>query len=343
MDAKEITLEYKGFIKLNLGQNGFYRTSYSPSLLAKLKQNMNKFEPIDRYGILYSFLSHNEIDHEFVNLLEAYKGEDSYIVWSLLELSIQRLKEKLIGRQRLNKLKVIINKLFGESFIKVGKFECDSIIDTKCITQGSIARILGLLAENKEVIEEAVKKFKENISNGFINLSSEIREVTCYLACYSGMECIDLLKKADISLWKKKNKILKYKSMMICKELSEEALLELMNETRNDPEIICGPRDNHNFYPSCLKTLERYLIQKDFDKINQSKILDFVSSIPDMWIIEYKDCIDKVKNALPTEIPETCSQLKESILTLHTKSLKVMEEFPELTKAIDDFYDRLTK
>jgi len=95
MDTKEITLEceYKGFIKLNLGQNGFYRTSYSSSLLAKLKQNMNKFEPIDRYGILYNSVPCEKIDHEFINLLEAYKGEDSYIVWSLLEPSMEKLKK----------------------------------------------------------------------------------------------------------------------------------------------------------------------------------------------------------------------------------------------------------
>jgi len=84
------------------------------------------------------------------------------------------------------------------------------------------------------------------------------------------MEYVDLLKKADISLVQRKHEDFKSTSMMMCKELSEEALLELMNKARKDPWKIFGSRDAYHFYCNCFKTLERYLIQKDFDKINQS-------------------------------------------------------------------------
>jgi len=183
MDKEELKIEYKGYIKLNEGHNGYYLTKYSPIIFSKLINNMSVFQPIDRYDIFFDCITIFGIGRQFINLLGSIKGEDSYIIWKVLEEELKVLIKKLKGTQRLNKLKDILNELFTDSFISIGKFDVERADD---VTQCAIAEVLGLFAENKVVADEAVKKYKDNIENELMNIRIKTKSLICNIACAAG-------------------------------------------------------------------------------------------------------------------------------------------------------------
>lgn len=76
------------YIKLNLGETGFFRTLYSPSLLAKLYKPVHEktLSKIDRFGIIRDLFAMTKSGlvptSAYLEFLKAYKDEDSYIIWA---------------------------------------------------------------------------------------------------------------------------------------------------------------------------------------------------------------------------------------------------------------------
>lgn len=76
------------FLKLNPEETGFYRTVYSPSLLAKLYGPIQNKElsTIDRFGIIRDVFAAAKAGliptSAFLEFLSAYVNEDSYIIWA---------------------------------------------------------------------------------------------------------------------------------------------------------------------------------------------------------------------------------------------------------------------
>lgn len=180
---KEATINYKGFIKLNLNYNGFYLTRYSPFTFSRLIKHMDKLQPIDHYGILSDYIFIFGIEKGFVSLLGSLRGESSYIVWEVLAKQLKFLIDKLNGTQRLGKLKKVLNELFGDVFASVGRFEAADTNDVACLVQSYLAEFLGVFGENKTIIEEAIKKFNENIKNELADLRLGIRGLIRDIAC----------------------------------------------------------------------------------------------------------------------------------------------------------------
>lgn len=76
------------YVKANPQETGFYRTLYSPSLLAKLYEPIKNKElsVIDRFGIIRDLFaavkSNNLPTSAYLEFISAYKNDDSYIVWA---------------------------------------------------------------------------------------------------------------------------------------------------------------------------------------------------------------------------------------------------------------------
>lgn len=88
---KEFSISHEGtYIKTNPGESGFYRTLYTPALLAKLYAPIKNKELsiIDRFGVIrdvFAMVKSGRLPTSvYLEFLSAYTNEDSYIVWTEL-------------------------------------------------------------------------------------------------------------------------------------------------------------------------------------------------------------------------------------------------------------------
>lgn len=97
---KQLKVSLKGkYVKTNPDETGFYRTLYSPSLLAKLYEPIKKQElsVTDRYGIirdLFAMVKSGRLPTTvYLEFLDAYKLEESYIVWMEILSGMKEIHE----------------------------------------------------------------------------------------------------------------------------------------------------------------------------------------------------------------------------------------------------------
>lgn len=75
-----------GAVKLNLGQSGFYRVAYDASTRTRLLPAVPKMDEVDRVGLVSDAFACGAAGYaptvDALELLAAYDGETSYVVWS---------------------------------------------------------------------------------------------------------------------------------------------------------------------------------------------------------------------------------------------------------------------
>ena len=75
-----------GALKLNLGQSGFYRVAYGASERARLKPAIPNMDEVDRVGIVSDAFACGASGYastvDALELLDAYRADTSYVVWS---------------------------------------------------------------------------------------------------------------------------------------------------------------------------------------------------------------------------------------------------------------------
>ncbi|KAJ5665585.1 uncharacterized protein N7477_008033 [Penicillium maclennaniae] len=84
------------FYKINKDLSGFYRTNYPPARLAKLGQSLDLLSTEDKIGLLGDAaalaVSGEGTTPALLALLEGFKGEQNYLVWSQLSSSLASLR-----------------------------------------------------------------------------------------------------------------------------------------------------------------------------------------------------------------------------------------------------------
>lgn len=89
-----VPVSENGWLKLNRGQTAFIRVNYTPELWLRLKGALEQgqLSTIDRVGIandLYALVKAGHVPAtQLLFLLESYRDEDSYVVWSELIASL---------------------------------------------------------------------------------------------------------------------------------------------------------------------------------------------------------------------------------------------------------------
>lgn len=201
------------WVKINNGESGFYRTSYSKELLERLRSPIldKKIDHLDRLGIIRDLFALAEAGIistiQVLEFLSAYKNEDNYIVLSEIAAGLSRL-EQIFGNQNneeyFNKINI---ELFKPLFKKLG---WDKKIDEKhtdtLLRSLSISR-LGLSGEIS-ILKEARKKFSDFLKGK--DLDPNIRTVVYgIVAKYGGIkeynQLVNLYRKQ--SLHQEKNRI----------------------------------------------------------------------------------------------------------------------------------------
>ena len=202
-----------GWLKINDGESGFFRTSYSKELLEKLRSPIleKKIPHLDRLGIVRDLFALSEAGViPTVNALEflsAYKNEDSYIVLSEIASGISRLEQIFENKNNgeyFNKLNI---ELFKPIFKKLGWNKQVNEKHTDTLLRSLTISRLGLSGEST-IVKDARKKFADFLKGK--DLDPNIRTVVySIVAKYGGLkeynQLVNLYKKQ--SLHQEKNRI----------------------------------------------------------------------------------------------------------------------------------------
>ncbi|MFA5095154.1 MAG: M1 family metallopeptidase [Candidatus Paceibacterota bacterium] len=180
------------WIKINIGENGFFRIAYEKTLLKNLiKPVQNKIlSPCDRLGIirdLFALAESGDIPTSYaLEFLKAYKNENNYTVWFELTGGLARLEQLVAKTELKEKLDFLIFDLFSPAFKRLDWEEKKSESYNDTLLRPLIISKLGRLGD-KKIIIKAKKKFNIMKKGGYIN--PDIRgAIYAIIATWGGMK-----------------------------------------------------------------------------------------------------------------------------------------------------------
>ncbi|KAL4959890.1 M1 family metallopeptidase [Aspergillus stella-maris] len=151
------------FYKINKDLSGFYRTNYSPSRLEKLGQSLDSLSTEDKIGLIGDAaalaVSGEGTTAALLSLLEGFKGEQNYLVWSQISSSVGNLRSVFSHNEAVAKgLKKFARELSSSAVRNIGwEFGADDDYLTVQLRKLLIA--MSGLAGNESITSEAKKRF----------------------------------------------------------------------------------------------------------------------------------------------------------------------------------------
>lgn len=107
-----------GWIKLNLGQSGYYRTAYSPDLLEELMRavRLNALSTVDCLGLLNDVTALARAGYiktsQMLMLLQAYTNNHDHNVWENILSPVQNVRN-LLAQQKIGNYYAKLINMFG--------------------------------------------------------------------------------------------------------------------------------------------------------------------------------------------------------------------------------------
>ena len=208
----EVPITFKNN-KVNFGETGFYRTSYSKKLLEKLREPIQnkKLSARDRLGIIRDLFALSEAGivptTDALEFLSSYKNEDNYTVWVEIAGGLARLEQILAKTSMEIKLDAFILKLFSPLAHRLGWEKKKNEAHSDALLRPLAIARAGRTGD-KKIITEAKQKFILMRKNKKIN--PDIRgAVYSIIATYGNMKeyktLIEMYKKEN--LHEEKNRI----------------------------------------------------------------------------------------------------------------------------------------
>ena len=150
---------------LNHERNGFYRTTYDTAHLEKLAKQVTegKLSELDRLGLLADAFETAKAGYsstvDALKLLEAYRNEDSLVVWDIMAGNLGSLKLVMNDDELRESIKPFIRELVATQLARLGWDEKPTDSHFDLLLRPTI---LGLAAAADEpaTVEEALKRFK---------------------------------------------------------------------------------------------------------------------------------------------------------------------------------------
>lgn len=131
LDQKETEVFIEGvtdndWIKINPGTIGFYRTQYSPEMLERFVPAISDLSlpPLDRLGLhddLFALVQNGSSSTvDSLKLIDAYRNEDNFTVWSSIVTSLSKLKNILSHTDLTDKFNAYGISIFAPLAEKLG-------------------------------------------------------------------------------------------------------------------------------------------------------------------------------------------------------------------------------
>lgn len=152
-----------GFYKINADQSGFYRTNYPPQRLSKLGEAPDRLSIEDKIGLMGDAtalaISGNGTTAALLSLLEGFKHEDNYLVWSQIATSLSKVRAVFAENKEISEgLKKFSLQLFSPAAEAIGwEFPKDEEWLTGQLRKLLLAYAAG--AGHQGIIAEGQKKF----------------------------------------------------------------------------------------------------------------------------------------------------------------------------------------
>lgn len=190
LDQKSMTIEVDNvdendWIKINPGTIGYYRTRYTPDMLDQLIPAIKSqtLPPLDRLGLIDDLFALVQAGRaptaEVLKLIDAYRNETNYTVWSSITNSLIKLQTLLSH--------TTVDKQFNEYGIRLYKPVADRLGWDGKSGESHLDTLLRSLVLNRLIsygcpatIEEAKKRFKLH-ATGQNLLPADLRS-PCYKA-----------------------------------------------------------------------------------------------------------------------------------------------------------------
>ena len=161
LDKKSIEIPKPDtYLKLNIGEAGFFRTNYEDSLLEKLKEIVHHkmMSPRDRLGIIRDLFASAEAGviptTKALEFLTAYRDEDNYTVWLEIATGLARIEQLIAKSHSEENLDKFIIKLFAPILKKLTWEKQKDETHTDTLLRSLAISRLGRSAD-KEVVKKA--------------------------------------------------------------------------------------------------------------------------------------------------------------------------------------------
>lgn len=161
LDKKSIEIPKPDtYIKLNIGESGFFRTTYDDSLLEKLTEVVHhkQISPRDRLGIIRDLFASAEAGiistDKALEFLYAYRDEDNYTVWLEIAGGLARIEQLMAKSKSEENLDKFIVKLFSPLLKKLTWEKQIEETHTDTMLRSLAISRLGRSAD-KEVVKKA--------------------------------------------------------------------------------------------------------------------------------------------------------------------------------------------
>jgi len=178
------------FYKINADQSGFYRTNYPPQRLLKLGAAQDRLSLEDKIGLLGDAtalaISGDATTTALLALLEGFKDEESFLVWSQISSSLSKVRSVFAANKEISAgLKQFSLKLVSRAAESVG-WEYPK--DEEWLT-GQLRKLLLAMAANaghEGIIAEGKKRFEAWKSGDTKAIHQNLRGVIFNLAVANG-------------------------------------------------------------------------------------------------------------------------------------------------------------
>jgi uncharacterized protein (TIGR02118 family) len=164
--------------KINLGENGYYRTEYDAASLKPLAANLQKFGAADRANLLGDqfamFIAGRATLTSYLDLLPSLQGETNIAVWEDTLSHLRRLDQLARGAPARDQFRAYARTLIRPEFDRVGwdAKPGESFLDT--LLRPDLIAALGRF-EDADIIAEARKRFDAFVKDP-TSLAGNLRE-----------------------------------------------------------------------------------------------------------------------------------------------------------------------
>ncbi len=173
------------WLNINSGGGGFFRTAYSPELLAKFSEPLKKkdLSVQDRLGLIRDTFALAEAGiiptDKALQLAMEYKNEDNYSVWMDLSQSLNQINTLLLNTDSSNNFKEFAREFYRDTVTKTGWLPKEGEKHDQTLLRSLLISQSGLYG-NQEIITEA-----QNIFKAFTELNNETIPADLRSAVYS--------------------------------------------------------------------------------------------------------------------------------------------------------------
>jgi len=196
-DSVSVTLEKGGLYKVNSNYNGFFRTAYPATALARISQAIKSqdplFTPSDRVGLLADVGALSKSGHvktsSLLELLESFEEEDQYVVWVAIAERVNVLASVFYQQPKdfLDALERFQRKLFSKAAAKLG-WDSSASDDYRSTLLRKLLLTNAGCAGDEAVVEEAKKRFASYVAGDVKALNQNVQSAAFEIVVLHGDE-----------------------------------------------------------------------------------------------------------------------------------------------------------